>query len=156
MKKENLSWETLEHSHQEHSSDWFWGIGIVAIGIAVLSIYFGNILFAVVILLAAFTSVLYAHAEPREIKVRLDKKGLRVDNSLFPYTTLEAFWVEDVEEHGKDQLIVRSRKVLVPYIIIPIPESVKPAEVQDFLLNYLPEEEMEEPLSHKIMETLGF
>lgn len=156
MNSKSLEWVTLEHARQEHSSDWFWGVGIIAIGIAVLAVYFGNILFAILIVLAAFATVLYAHVPPKEINVRIDRKGIRIDNMLYPFTTLKSFWVEDVEQHGKDQLIVKSRKMFMQYIIIPIPETVDPAIVQDFLLDYLQEEEMEEPIAHKIMETLGF
>jgi len=156
MKSKVLSWKTREHNHTEHSSDWFWAVGIIALGAAVLAIYFENYLFAVLITLAAFTAVLYAKADPQEITVRIDRKGVRVDNVLYPFTTLQAFWVEDVEQYGKDQLIIRSRKFLVPYIIVPIPESANPLEIQDFLLDFLREEEMEEPVAHKIMENLGF
>ena len=48
----NINWKTIEHNHQEKSSDWYWILGIIAIATAVLSIYFGNILFAIVILLS--------------------------------------------------------------------------------------------------------
>ena len=151
-----ISWKTHEHNRKEHSSDWFWAVGIVALGGVVLALRFGNYLFAILIALVAFTAILYAHANPQEITVKIDRKGIRIDNTLYPFTTLRAFWIEDVEQYGKDQLIVRSRKLLVPYIIAPIPESIDLLELQDFLLNFLREEEMEEPVSHKIMEGLGF
>ena len=45
----------------------------------------------------------------------------------------------------------------MPYIIIPY-DSMKtdPDEIRDYLLEYLNEEEMDEPLSNKILELIGF
>ena len=43
----------------------------------------------------------------------------------------------------------------MPYIIIPLGDA-DPETVRNFLLEYLNEEEHSEPLSHKLMEYLGF
>lgn len=153
-----INWKTIEHYHEEKSSDWYWILGIITIASAILSIYFGNILFAIVILLSAFTMILHLQSEHSEIEVSVNKKGIRINNTLYPHTTLESFWIEEEEEieNIPNQIIIKSQKTLVPLIIIPMPDEVDPDELREYLLNYLDEEELDEPFSHRLMEFLGF
>jgi len=44
---------------------------------------------------------------------------------------------------------------MLPLIIIPI-EGQHHLDIREFLLKYLPEKELHEPFSQKIMEKLGF
>jgi hypothetical protein len=82
--------------------------------------------------------------------------GVRIDNKLFPYATLEAFWVQDNNEHNRvSELLIRSKRTMVPLLVIPL-DGVNTEEVRDFLLYNLLEKEMEESLSHVILESLGF
>jgi predicted GNAT family N-acyltransferase len=37
-----ISWQAMERMVSEKTSDWFWGVGIVAFSIAILSFYFEN------------------------------------------------------------------------------------------------------------------
>ena len=68
---------------------------------------------------------------------------------------LESFWVEDTEYH--DKIILRSKKPLSPFIIIPFDSTTTdPESIRDYLLDYLDEEELEEPLHQILMEWLGF
>lgn len=153
-----MTWKTIEHHHGEKSSDWYWVLGIVAMTLAVLSIYFGNILFAIVVLLGAFTMILHLHTGHQEIEVSVNKKGIRINKTVYPYSTLESFWVEEEDEieHIQNQLLIKSQKSLVPLIIIPISDDIDTDELKDYLLTYIDEEEMREPFSNKLMEFLGF
>lgn len=150
-----IEWRGLEHSHSERSHDWFWAIGILAVGIAILSIYFGNMLLALVILLSAFASILHAHTEPKSVTFKIGRRGIQVGTTLYPYSSLDSFWV--IDEEVNDRILFRSRKVFMPYLIVPF-DSTKtdPEQIRDFLLDYLDEEELEEPLSQKILEFFGF
>lgn len=154
----DINWTTIEHYHEDKSSDWFWILGIITIAIAILSIYFGNILFAIVILLAAFTMILHVHTEHPEIDVSVYKKGVKINRTLYPWSTLESFWIEEEEEfdHIPNQILIKSQKALLPLVIIPMPEEVDPEELRNYMLTYIDEEEMKEPFSHRLMEFLGF
>ena len=156
-KKPGISWKALEYEHKEKHPDWFWSLGVIVLAGAVTAIIFGNILFAILLVVGAFTLALYASRKPEHIYVTLSDRGVIINKRLYPYLTLDSFWVEDVEDHSNTipKLILKSKKLLMPYIIIPV-EEVSPDEVRDFLLNHLPEEEHEEPLAHRIMERLGF
>lgn len=151
-----ISWMAYEHSHRQRSDDWFWGVGIVAVAIAVLAVYFGNVLFGIFILLAAFTSIMVAHREPEVIPFEINKRGVQAGKILYPFSTIESFWIIDEDESGQDKLIMKSEKTLMPLIIVPLDDNLDFEEVRDYLLQFLNEEEMDEPLSHKIMEYFGF
>lgn len=150
-----IAWEAYEHEHRPKSSDWFWVVGIIAVAGAILAIYFDNLLFGLLILLAAFTSIVQSHIPPRLIKIEIGRKGVRVGDSVYPYSSLQSFFV--IDEEINDRIILRSTKPLLPYVVVPFSSEVTSAdEIRDYLLEYLYEEEMDEPALQKFMEMLGF
>ncbi len=156
MASKVIEWQALEHHHhQEKTPDWFWIVGTIAIAGAILAAYFGNVLFAIIIAIAAMTSFLQAHIEPKILTFRITRKGVQTGSSLFPYSTLESFWV--IDEEINDRIILKSQKFLMPYIIIPFDSTkIDPDDIRNYLLEYINEEEMDEPFLHKLMERFGF
>jgi len=152
-----IIWEALEHDHVEKKPDWFWAVGIVAVAGAILAIYFENVLFAIVILVGAFASMLHGHTPPKSLTYEIGRKGIKIGDSIFPYSTLESFWVLDEEDNSKDKIFLKSQKFLMPLVIMPFDSREIDAEsIREYLLDYLDEEELEEPLSQIIMERFGF
>ena len=153
-----LHWQTLEYENRERSADWFWAVGIITISIAVTSIIFNNILFALVVLLGEFSLSLYAARPPKEIDIVLDDMGVRIEKFFYPYRTLESFWVEETEHRAR--VLIKSQRLIMPYIIVPIShyddEEVEPEEIRKFLGRYLPEVFHSESTFHHMMEYLGF
>lgn len=152
MEKE-ISWEAPEFIPHEKGPDWYWAVGVIAITLAVAAIMFGNILFALVILAGSLTLTLQASRDPDMISFTLDEDGVQAGDTLYPYSSLKSFWVENNPHEQK--ILLQSEKVWMPYIVVPIAE-IDPEEVRNFLIEYLPEEEHQEPLSQKVMEYLGF
>lgn len=150
-----IQWEALDYIKEENSSDWYWIVGIVAIGIALTSIYFSNILFAIVILLGVFTIFIQNH-EPKIEKYAISRRGVIIGNKLFPYSTLESFYVIDEDGWDRDRLLIKSNKLFAPLLILPLGEDVTPDEIREYLIEYLDEEEMEESAIEKIIVNLGF
>lgn len=150
---EPLRWSSLEYQDRERTTDWFWGLGIVAFSFASLSFYFGNYLLAILILISAFSLTLFAIKKPQHIEYELHEDGLRANDVFYPFSTLESFWVEQFSREPK--IILVSKKFLVPHIIIPIEEH-DPKKIREFLLGKLEEVEHHEPLLHIITERLGF
>jgi len=152
---EPITWTAAEYEPRNKSVDWFWGVGIVAVSFAIVAIIFENILFAIFILLAAFSLLLFTARTPHEVEFSLTKRGIRIDRTLYPYATLRSFWIHNHNNERK-KLIVQSEKALMPYVTIPIPLNVDEEHIQDFLEQYLPEEEHPESMSEIVMEYLGF
>jgi hypothetical protein len=148
-----IHWRAHEHSYSEKSTDWFWAVGFVTAAMAAISIILGNILFAVVITIGAITLTLQSLKKPRYEFYEVNDRGIRAGDTFYPYSSLDSFWVE-LSEYG-DRLIIESEHFFMPLIVIQIDEA-EGNEIRDYLLNYLPEEEHQEPLSHKFLEYLGF
>jgi hypothetical protein len=152
---QQFEWEALEYEYTHKNPDWFWALGIIAIAAAATSIIFSNILFAIVILIGAFTLGINSAKKPSVVYFRINTRGIVINKKLHPFTILESFWVEDEDENVQPKLLIKSKKLFAPHIVIPI-EDVSPLEVREFLLEYLEEEEDSESLAQKIVEFFGF
>jgi hypothetical protein len=155
MRQSQLEWNTFEHEHIHKTSDWFWALGIIAVAGAITSIIFSNILFAGVVLIGAFVLGMHAAKGPSMVHFKISHRGIIINKIMHPYTSLESFWVEDIDENIQPKLLIKSKKLLAPHIVIPI-KHISPEEVRSYLLEYLEEIEDDESLAQKIMESFGF
>lgn len=149
-----VTWEAPEHHHVEKNGDWFWILGIITIVCSISAFFFGNFLFAILIMVAGTTMGLIANKTPEVIPFAVSTRGLRVGSVLYPYSTLECFYIDEDHEHGT-QLMARSTRMFMPLIIMPIPEEYMD-EIESILETRLPEEHLEEPLANKLLEIFGF
>jgi hypothetical protein len=150
----SVYWEAPEHNHIEKTSDWYWVLGILALASAVASIIFNNVLFAMVILLGTATIFVTAHRKPRTIAFEVSGRGVIIDEDLYPYSTLDSFYLDEHNPSGP-QLLVKSKKLFVPLLILPVPEDYID-DIEDVIAVRLREEHLEEPFSHQLLEFLGF
>jgi hypothetical protein len=150
---DRIEWENFEYEYKHKTADWYWAVGIITVSIAVASILYGNIIFAILLIVGAFTLCLHAARQPHLIHFELNHEGVLVGKLLYPYSTIESFWVEDRD--GDPRILLKSRKIFMPYIIVPL-GAVMPETAHAYLSQYLPEEEHHEPLLQKVMEYLGF
>lgn len=151
----SIYWEAPEHVHIEKTGDWYWIVSIIAIAGAVANtILSNNVLFSLVILLGAGTMMLVGYRKPRILSYEVSTRGIRVHDQLYPYATLESFSLDEEHPHGA-HLILKSKKMFAPLMVLPIPEEYI-HEIDTLIGERLPEEHMNEPLSYRIMEALGF
>jgi len=153
--QEELYWEAEEFEYIHKTNDWYWAVGIIAGAIAIGSIIYENLLFAIFIIIASVALVMQSARKPILLKIRLNTRGITIGNKLYPFNTLESFWIEKTEDIEKDTLIIKSRKVAMPYIVVPVKET-EAITIERYLSDFLEEEELHEPLAQKIMERLGF
>jgi uncharacterized membrane protein len=149
-----VSWEAPEHHHVEKNGDWFWILGILTIIVTVTAFFLGNTLFALLLLLAGITMGLVANREPDIIPFAVNNRGVRVGDTLYPYSTLECFYLDEEHELGP-QLLLRSVRLFMPLIVIPIPPDYID-DIEAILAPRLLEEHLEEPLANKLLEIVGF
>ena len=117
------------------------------------SIIFGNVLFAIVIVIGAFVIALFAARKPNIVNVDIGEKGVRVGNVLYPFKTLKSFWIDEEHREGA-RLILVSQKMIMPYIIIAVEhDDIK--ELGEFLDTKLKAEPYEESPFQVILDRLG-
>jgi hypothetical protein len=150
----NFSWQAPEYPYKKKSTDWYWTVGIISTALVVTSIIFGNVLFGAVIGLGAFTLTMFASRKPDMITVDVSDKGIAVDKTLYPYTGLESFFM-DLEHHNGPKLIIKSKKVIIPLIAMPL-ATENTDELHSFLSTHLKEEVFEQGLMQTIFDRLGF
>ncbi|MEK7147997.1 MAG: hypothetical protein AAB758_01740, partial [Patescibacteria group bacterium] len=147
-----IEWDAHEYEHKERSSDWFWAVGIISISISIASIIFGNIIFAILILLSAFSLALFINRPPENVHVVITERGITKDKIHYPYSTLDSYWLDSDHPHPK--ILLRSEKMFMPIIRIPIGDT-DPVELDELLAQFLPEKYHSLPLVEKILEYLG-
>ena len=149
-----ISWEALEYKRKEKTADWYWAVALISLAIIITSFMTHNFLFGILIIISTIILVSFSVIAPRKVKVSMDQKGITVGKEMYPFTTIDSFWVESLD--GENQkILLKSKKIIMPLIVIPLEEHHH-LDIRDFLLQYLSEAEMHEPLSQKIMEKLGF
>lgn len=149
-----IIWEAYEHHHDEKHSDWFWILGIMTVAFALASIFLGNTLLGILILLGGAVIAILATREPKIVSYAVTQRGLRIDDRLYPYSTLESFYIDEEGPFGP-QLLVKSEKLFMPLLILPLPPDTQD-EIEDVIASRLPEEHIEEPLAHKLLEFFKF
>jgi len=148
-----IRWSAYEHEHIERTSDWFWALGIIAVCVAVTSILFGNVLFALLILVAATTLALLASRPPLFHEFEISERGIRISEEMHTYDEIISFWVE-TENNDAPLLLVDTTKFMAPNLIIPI-GTTDPGAVRALLREHANEVPMKEPLYHKVLDVFG-
>src|SRR3989344_2586301 len=156
---EKLEWSALEYEEKTRSTDWFWALGIIFVTSSIASIIFGNYFFAALLVLSGLLLGFFAVKKPDAVDYELNKKGLKIRNQLYLYENIKSFWVQtdkSEEVKLKPTLFIHSERVFMPIMSIPIEENMA-QKIQDIMLSQnIPEVEMKEHVSEKIMEVLGF
>lgn len=148
-----ISWVAKQHFKSEKNNDWYWSVGIITVTATTLSFIFGNFIFGVLILVGVFSLIVHASRANRDIPCEINDRGIIIDDVLYPFLSLESFWIDAEERPAK--IILKSLKTFSPYIIVHIDE-VDPEQVRDILLNYIAETEHHESVFQKILERFGF
>ncbi len=148
-----LTWSALEYEEKERSADWFWALGIIVVTSSIAAIIFGNYFFALLLVLAGTLLGFFAKKKPDVVFYELNEKGLKIRNRLYPYENIKSFWVQT---EIKPMLFIHSERAFMPILSIPI-ENIMAENIYAILFSQnIPEVEMKEHPSEKIMEFLGF
>lgn len=148
-----ISWNAPAHFYVEKKTDWYWAVGIVTLAIAAVCLIFGQIITGIFVVVAAVALVLHASRPPRHLSCEINDRGVMVDSVLYPFLALESFWIPHDEVPPK--LLLKSRKLLMPLIVIYI-EEADPEEIREIMLKYIAETEHREPFLKHMLERFGF
>ena len=151
--KSKLQWSALEYEERDRGNDWFWALGIIIVAGSITSFIYGNIFFGILLIVGGILIVVFSIKKPDLVFYELNEDGLEIRTRLYPYGNIKAFWVQTGES---PTLFVRSERFFAPILSIPIKNELANT-VRDFMLKEeVKEEKMEEHVSEKIMNYLGF
>ena len=148
-----ILWQAFEHSHLERGGDWYIALGIAAISIALTSIILGNVLFGILIVVAATVWGMMANLPRRTVHFEISEHGIRAGEHFYRYESIIAFWVEE-HERTPPVLLVDTTKFMTPNLAIPL-ENVDTKLVRAYLLEHVEETPMKESFAQKLLELLG-
>ena len=146
-----ITWNAPEHIHTHKTQDWYWSVGIITLALAVVCFIFGNIITGILVIVSSVALVIHASKPAEIVYHEVNDRGIVVDKTLFPFLTLETFWIP----HDESKIILKSRKTFMPFIVILIDE-IDPEEVREVLLKYIAETEHHEPFLKHLLERCGF
>jgi hypothetical protein len=150
----SITWEAPEHHHIEKGNDWFFALAIIILSFVIMAILFNNVLFALLLGLAGGALGVSAAKRPSIIPFAVTVRGVRIDERLYPYSTLESFHIDEEDVKGP-QLLLKTHQRLSPLLVLPIP-TAHIDDIDNILKEKLEEEELVEPLLMKILELVGF
>jgi len=151
--QQTIEWTALERKSGRHAPDWYWAVGIIAASIAATSFILDNILFAVFVIVSTVALFLRTLQKPRLVEYALTSKGISVNREFHAFKSLECFSI--VETEDPPLLLIKSKALTMPLIVVPL-EDIDHEALRAYLIVILPETELHEPFSKKIMEFLGF
>src|ERR1035437_3915702 len=93
-----ISWKALEYKRKEKTADWYWAVILISLSIIIISFLTKNALFAVLVIISTSILLFISVTAPRLIHISINQKGVTVDKELYPFVTLDSFWVESKNE----------------------------------------------------------
>ncbi|MBP6881127.1 MAG: hypothetical protein KBC35_00675 [Candidatus Pacebacteria bacterium] len=150
----SITWEAPEHHHVEKGNDWFFALAIIIVALVIVAILFNDVLFALLIGLAGGALAVSAAKRPSIIPYAVTVRGVKIDDRIYPFGTLESYCIDEEDPRGP-QLLIKSHRKLMPLMVMPIPADYVD-EIDAILKEKLMEENLEEPLFIKILELFGF
>ena len=148
-----FSWDVITHVHKERTADWYWALGLIAVVAAGISMWLGNLLFAIIILVSAGSLGMLAARGPREHSVHVSERGISIDGTVYAYTSLKSFWVDNHPEQPR--LYLMTYGVMAPHITLPLDDQTQGEQVRSYLVSRVEEVEQEPHFGEHILELIG-
>lgn len=149
---ETLEWEAPEYNHKKRTPDFLWTIGLIAIAIAITSIWFGNLVFAIFVLVAGGSLIMFTIREPDNMSFSIKTEGLMVGKDKYEWKNIKGFNIIKGDSYGK--LLIETSKYFLPVYAIPLPNSIM-EEVKIELSKVIPKVEIKESASVAFAEKIG-
>jgi hypothetical protein len=150
-----FEWHGKEYAAGEKSTDWYWALGIIAIGLIIVCILFANYLLALVILAAGVAISLQAAKRPRIHRFAITEQGISVDTHFYAFESMLHFSVlEYIDPTIPPALSIKTKHIFAPHLLIPI-VGYDPIDVYNYVALHLPEGKHDESAIDRIIELIG-
>lgn len=139
-----INWTSAEFHYHEKNEAWPALVVVGAVVIGIIALWQHNLLFAIFIGIAAVLMLVWGKRRPRECAFALDKKGLHIDDRIYPFHDFSSFALYE------ETLLLHPKSRVRPHFSIIIPHE-KGNAIRAYLLAFLPEVEYTE----SFMEIIG-
>ena len=147
-----VRWQEKEYIHQDRSATWFIVLGIVSVVLMALAyLLMKSLTFTLLIPVMAATLTIYIRRPPAINDYTLSRKGLHINDRLYPYSDFRSFSV--VQQTGINSFVLVPRKRFQISQTVYFPEQSGEAIV-DMLAARLPMKEVSPDLIDKILTRL--
>ncbi len=156
QKLPKLTW-TSKMKKERKTQEFVIILWIFAVTFAIIFyIFTKNPINALVVIAGAFTLHMHFLHRPhqQDYKYQLTVKGLRVNDLLYPYSSIKRYRIMD-DLTGKRVLAIDLLSVLTPDLVLPL-DNVDEEDVDFFIGQFVEEDEkMPLPWTHVLAERLG-
>lgn len=115
-----LRWTGTEYIYQEQSGLWYAiAVGVALVFMIIALVWFRSVTFAILIPVMLVSLIVYVRRPPATIQYILSRKGLHVDDRLFPYSQFKSFGVVTHQNHHSVVLVPRKRFQIGQTIYFP-------------------------------------
>lgn len=149
-----FEWEAEGYVFEEKSADWYWALGVIAVAGAIASILFGNIILALLVLVASATLAIANAKRPRMHRFRITDEGVMIDENLYEYDSILSFSVlEYIDPKLPTVLSLKTKKPLAPHLLIPIADY-DPLEIYEFFEEHIEEGQHDQSIVDRVIDLL--
>ena len=86
------------------------------------------------------------------MQCKITDKGIQIGRSLHEYDSIDAY---SIDKEGMNHLYLKSKKKIIPLIITPLGDMPE-KQIEEILSKKIKKEKINLPISHIIMDRLGF
>jgi hypothetical protein len=147
-----VRWQATEYIHRDKGGVWYVLLTLVVVALIALAIFvFKSITFAILIPVMAAALVIYSRRPPEMLDYTLGRKGLHINDRLYPYELFKEFGLM----HGDDQysVVLVPRERFKPGVTVYFPEEVG-EDVVDMLAARLPMHEAHIDMIDRVIRRL--
>jgi len=144
-----FEWKAPEYVKYERTRNWYIWAGIIFVLLLGYAVYTLNLLFAVILILAAVIISIRAKGEPMEVDFKIFEDGVGLgSNKFYAWKEIDQFYI--IYEPPEVKNLYFNLKGLRSRLSIPLAQQ-NPLKVREALLKYLAEdlEQEREPLSEE-------
>lgn len=133
-----FTWIAPEYIQHPKSKIWYLAAAVAAGAMILLDALTGNFTMALaVIVLAGVYWYIHNHHPPKDIKITVSKMGIKVGNMIFPYSSIQAFWIMYQPPHVTT-LNLRVKEHFFSDVVIQLNHE-DPAPIREYLCGQIPE-----------------
>ena len=130
-------WSFPESTRYQRDKNWYWTAGLVVAGLLLYSLLTRNFLFALLVILATLTIIMFQR-NIKEVDFQITEDGILVNNKFYDYKAVKNFYII-YEPPAVKSLYFELKSFFSPRIPVNLTNQ-DPVKIREFLLRYIAED----------------